>query len=183
MKLGKLTYVLLLTLATLVSCTEAVKKEKADIEVIDFSQMPSMVGDSVNTLVSESGIVIYRMEAPKLAIYDNVDTPYWDFPEGLHIITYTEDGKEEGDIRSDFAIYHVQTELWELRKSVEAKNDEDKTIETELLYWNQKTELIYTDAFVKVTEDGLLTKGYGFESDQNFENWTLEDFEVEYIEQ
>lgn len=183
MELRKIAYVALLALVTLASCKTTAKKEKTDTKVIDFSEMPSMVGDDVNTLVSDSGVVVYRMEAPKLAIFDTVDTPYWDFPEGLHITTYTKEGEEEGDIRSDFAIYHVEKQLWELRKNVEAENQEGKTIETELLYWDQNKEVIYSDAFVKVTEDGLLTKGYGFTSDQTFENWTLEDFEVEYIEQ
>lgn len=166
----------------LVSCTSTDKKATVEeVEIIDITKVPSMLGDSVHTLVSDSGRITYRMKAPKLAIYDKAEEPYWDFPEGIHMTTYDTEGNIDGDIKSKFAIYDVEKELWELKIDVEAVNPDGNMVETELLYWDRKKKKIYTDKFVKITEDGLITTGYGFETDEGFNDWTLEDFSSEFI--
>lgn len=177
----KIVIGLAIALGAFASCSDK-KASNIDATLMeDISLMPSMEGENIYTLMSDSGKLTYRMEAPKLAIYDQVDTPYWDFPEGLHITTYTKDGEPEATIKSKFAIYHVQDDLWELRQEVRAKAPGGERIETELLYWDQKKELIYTNVYLEVHDDGLITKGYGFESDQNFDNWEFDDYEIDYI--
>lgn len=157
------------------------EEKTAAIDIIDFSKMPSMEGDSIHTLVTYSGKLTYRMIAPKLSIFDKVDEPYWNFPQGINMVTYDEEGKIESDIKSNLAIYHIKEELWELRKNVVALNPEGKKLETEILYWNQKTEKIYSDTLVTVTEDGMRTTGTGFTADQNFDVWDMDDFTTEFI--
>lgn len=175
---------LIVTASIFVACSNAPEKENTtteETEILDLSNMPSMMGDSVHTLVSDSGRLTYRMQAPKLAIYDKVEKPYWDFPEGIHMTTYNKDMGIDGDIKSKFAIYDVQSELWELRTEVEAINPDGNKVETELLYWDRKNKRIYTDKFVKITEDGLITTGYGFETDESFNEWTLKEFSSDFI--
>lgn len=173
---------LLAIISTFVACTSAPEKEQAeDVDIIDISKMPSMVGDSIHTLVSESGRLTYRMIAPKLAIYDKAEEPYWDFPEGIQMITYNEEGGIDGDIKSKLAIYNVKTEIWELRDEVIAVNPDGTKLETELLYWDQEKELIYSDEKVKIIEDGMITLGTGFQSDQSFENWHMDNFSTDFI--
>lgn len=175
---------ILLTIASaFVSCTNAPdnKTAKEEVEMIDFSTMPSMIGDSVHTLVSDSGRLKHRMQAPKLAIYDKVEEPYWDFSEGVHMTTYNRDGEVDGDIRSKIAYYDVNKELWTLTFEVEIVNPDGTKLETELLYWDQKKEIIYSDKLVKITEDGMITLGSGFESDEKFEDWHMDNFSTEFI--
>jgi hypothetical protein len=38
-------------------------------------------------------------------------------------------------------------------------------LETELLYWDQPKNLIYSDRFVKITNEDQIVMGTGFESD------------------
>lgn len=174
--------ILLAIISTFVACSSAPEKKAAeDVGIIDISNMPSMIGDSIHTLVSDSGRLAYRMIAPKLAIYDKVEEPYWDFPEGIQMITYNKEGGIDGDIKSKLAIYNVKTELWELRNEVIAINPDGTKLETELLYWDQEKELIYSDKKVKITEDGMITLGTGFQSDQSFENWHMDNFSTDFI--
>ena len=46
-------------------------------------------------------------------------------------------------------------------------NEKDERLETEVLYWNQEKDLIYTDRFVKITGEDQITQGIGFESDSH----------------
>ena len=46
-----------------------------------------------------------------------------------------------------------------------AINEAGEKLETELLFWDQKKELIYTDRFVKITTEDQIVQGYGLESD------------------
>ncbi len=160
-----------------VACSSNPKNvDKAEYEKLDFTKIPSMQGEDVSTLITDSGKLTYRMHTPKLFIYDKVDSPYWDMPEGLHMTTYSLDGKPEGDIRSKFALYHVNEDLWELRNEVVVVNLDSTMVETELLYWDRVKKEIYTDEFVKITEEGTVTTGYGFKTDEKFEDWYLEEF-------
>ena len=42
---------------------------------------------------------------------------------------------------------------------------EGDKLETEILFWNQNNDLIYTDRFVKITNEDEIIQGTGFESD------------------
>ncbi len=171
---------LFLLLIVVASCTA---RDEKDVEQasIDLSTMPSVSGENIHTLVSDSGRTAYRMKAPKLLIFDKVEEPYWDFPEGLQMITYSTTGEQEGEIESKFAIYDVKKELWELRIDVVAVNTDGTRLETDLLYWDQKKELIYSDTLVTITEEDMKTTGTGFESDETFTDWHMDNFTTELI--
>ena len=46
-------------------------------------------------------------------------------------------------------------------------------METEKLIWNELTQKIYTDAFVKITTDKEIIMGEGMESNQDFSKYEL----------
>jgi LPS export ABC transporter protein LptC len=60
--------------------------------------------------------------------------------------------------------------LWELRDSVVVINEKNEKLETELLFWNQEKDLIYTNRFVKITSENEIIQGIGFESDSHLYN-------------
>ena len=65
-----------------VSCQ---KKEQAAIAVkFDPNLIPTMITDSVSTLISDSGVTRYRLQAPLWEVFDRASDPYWYFPKGLH---------------------------------------------------------------------------------------------------
>lgn len=179
---NKYLWLVLVLIATL-ACQQQDKQPVTSETSISIDSIPSLTGENINTLVTDSGKMSYRMIASKLSIFDKVDSPYWDFSEGVHMITFSEAGEGNGEIQSKFAVYYVDKDLWELRTNVIANNPDGKKIETELLYWDQNKKEIYSNAFVKITEDDMITKGTGFKSDEAFEEWSLDDFEIEYIDE
>jgi hypothetical protein len=44
-------------------------------------------------------------------------------------------------------------------------NENNEKLETELLFWDQEKDRIYTDRFVKITNEDVISQGIGFESD------------------
>ncbi len=44
---------------------------------------------------------------------------------------------------------------------------------TEHLVWNTKSKTIYTEELVTIRTDTQIIMGYGFETDENFESYTL----------
>ena len=64
---------------------------RVEPEEIDGNKVPTMVTDSVNSFVSDSGITRYHIVAPTWLMFDDADEPYWLFPEGLDMQRYDDD--------------------------------------------------------------------------------------------
>ena len=61
--------------------------------------------------------------------------------------------------------------LWELRDDVVVINDKGEKLETELLYWDMKKEIVYSDRYSRLTADENIIEGNnGFKSDQSLRN-------------
>ena len=61
--------------------------------------------------------------------------------------------------------------LWELRDEVVVINSEGKKLETDLLYWDMKKEIVYSDRYTRLTSGEQIIEGNGgFESDQQLYN-------------
>lgn len=143
--------------------------------VVDEENHPSLSVDDLESTITDSGRVKYRFLSPEMNQYDNRSEPYTEFPEGLHLIVYNDSGEVEARIKSSYAIYHEKEELWELQNDVEAVNFKDEVINTEQLFWDANKKEVYSDEFIKITTDEEILTGYGFESDEKFENYTIKN--------
>jgi LPS export ABC transporter protein LptC len=97
--------------------------------------------------------------------YSNTESPYYEFKSGIKVIFY--DGRKDpaGSVTAKYAKYTKANFLWELRDSVVVINEGNDKLETEILYWDEKKDLIYSDRFVKITNEDQIVMGTGFESD------------------
>ena len=99
-----------------------------------------------------------------------------EFPKGIHVLSYDPAGKMIGSIKAKYAKKLEDEMLWEARNEVVIINAEGKKLETELLYWDMKKELIYSDRYVKLSADGQIIEGNnGFHSDQNLNHPVFEN--------
>lgn len=155
------------------------KKEKKEIidAVEDRSKTPRMHAEEVMTLVSDSGITRYRITAPVWNVYDRAVEPYWEFPEGIHFERFNVDLVVDANIHSNYAHFNENKQLWELRGDVRATNIEGSLFETKLLFWDQRTEKIYSDSLITITEpSGFVHVGHnGFESNQSLTKYTIKN--------
>ncbi len=139
----------------------------------DRSQTPILEVDSVTTLVSDSGIVRYRISAREWRIYDKAEPTYWEFPEGIYLEKFNETLDVEASLKADYAKYLDQSELWELKGQVHALNEKGEQFLTEQLFWNQKTEQVYSDSAITITRESSIIQGVGFLSNQTLTQYTI----------
>jgi LPS export ABC transporter protein LptC len=145
----------------LVSC----EKKSGNYPTIDILTLPSLTGKNFKSVYTDSGLIQLELSAPLMESYDRSETPYTEFRSGISVLFH--DGHKEpvASVTAKYAKYTDSKNLWELQDSVIAINEAGEKLETELLYWDQKKGLIYTDRFVKITTEDQIIQGYGLESD------------------
>jgi len=138
------------------------------IKKSDFLSYPAVTAKNFETIFTDSGKLQLIMRAPLMEQYNSGELPYTEFRFGLKTIFY--DGKPSpvASTTSKYARYNKPNNLWELKDSVVVINEGGDKLETEVLYWDQGKNLIYTDRFVKITNEDQIVMGTGFESDSRF---------------
>ena len=153
------------------SCTR--KKDKLDDSVTSRDSLPLMNTGGMTSLVSDSGYIRYRIIADEWLIFDKMTPSFWSFEKGVYVERFDTLMQVDAHIEADTAYYFDKDRLWELRSNVKIVNLEGVTFTTDLLYWNQITEKIYSDAFVTIVDDDNTLHGYGFDSDQTLQNYVI----------
>ncbi len=159
------------TMAMLLSFSSCGGRKKILGDAItERDSMPVMATYGVSTLISDSGVMRYRINTEEWLVYDRKKPSYWAFEKGIHLEQFDSLLNVDASIKSDTAYYYDKEKLWKLMGHVDIKNLKEQHVTTELLYWNQNTQKIYTDRFVRMEEPDKVVWGYGFESDQQFDS-------------
>lgn len=161
---------LALLLLTLPSCR---KERKIDQSNLDARTLPTMRTANVNTLISDSGIVQYRVVSPLWLVYEQPDTPYWRFPEGLYLRRLDPYGNVIATVAADSAIYYKNQRLWRLDGRVEITRVPKDLFQTEQLYWDERQHLLYTSRFIHIENATHMLEGDGFRSDDQLTRYTI----------
>ena len=143
--------------------------------------IPRLHAYEITTIISDSGVTRYRINAEVWDVYDKADPPYWEFPQGIRLERFDPDLNVDANIESDYAKYFEKDELWLLRGNVDATNLEGERFETERLYWDQKTEKIYSDTIVKITQKTGVIYGDDFISNQSLSNYQIKSGRGDFI--
>lgn len=167
----KLFVVLLVSLLALASCHRD-SKMTADA-VLDRASLPGLDASAVTTLISDSGITRYRITTQTWQVFDKAEPVYWEFPDGIYLEKFNTDLEVDTWLRSDYAHYNEDTQIWELRGNVQSMNTDSEFFETPQLFWNQKTERIHSDSSITITKATSIIKGIGFDSNQELTKYTI----------
>jgi LPS export ABC transporter protein LptC len=135
----------------------------------DLLALPSLSGKGIQTIMTDSGKVQLIMTTPLVEQYDKADPSFAEFRLGIKVDIYNGKPYTEATVTAKFAKC-TDNNLWELRDSVVVINEKNEMLETELLFWNQEKDRIYTDRFVKITSIDEVIQGIGFESDSHLLN-------------
>jgi LPS export ABC transporter protein LptC len=76
-------------------------------------------------------------------------------------------------VEADYAYYNEPAQRWTLRGNVKALNLEGEQFETPLLYWDQKSECVYSDSSIVITREASIIVGVGFRSNQEMTKYTI----------
>ena len=171
-KKSMIVAITMLIATTIFSCKDDISTKS----VSGIESLPTQIIDSMVLKQYTQGRVSFMISAPVLERYTNVKEPYDLFSSGIVLRGYTEEGFLETMIVADYAKNITEVETWEAYGNVVINNYiKGETVETDTLYWNQKTHKIYTHRPVKlITPDGIM-RGRGMESDEMMRDAVMGD--------
>ncbi|MBK9338253.1 MAG: LPS export ABC transporter periplasmic protein LptC [Lewinellaceae bacterium] len=154
----------------LIGCDPAARR--ADL-LYDTDDTAVEVGRSVEILYSDSAVLRVRVTGPTLHNYLDRENPRQEFPDGIKMEFLTPRLQVRSTLIAKFAVRQQDKGLVIARDSVVLTTIEQEKLETEELIWDEKTERIHTDKFVKVTRPGEVLYGFGLEANQDFSFWKI----------
>ncbi len=165
--------ILLLALPALLlaACRE---EKKVDVAAgLNPARMATMSTRNISTLISDSGVIQYKIVAPLWKVYDEVDTPYWEFPEGLYLQKYDPYFHVIATVAADSARYFKNQRLWRLDGHVEMTKVPKELFLSERLFWDQRNGRIYSDTFIHIENATHVLEGTGFVSNEKLTNYRI----------
>lgn len=136
-------------------------------------ESPVAVTRDVQTLISDSGITRYRIEAPLWQIFDKADTPYQEFPEGIYLEQFDQELNVQASMEADYAYYDENAQEWRLIGNVHAMNRKGEMFDTPFLRWTQKTHRVSSDSVIHITREKSIITGYGFDSNEEMSEYII----------
>ncbi len=140
---------------------------------IDAKKMPSMSTVNVSTLISDSGITQYKIVSPLWNVYDEVDTPYWNFPKGIYLQKFDRQFNVIASVAADSAKFFRLQNLWKLDGNVELKKEPGELFLTQQLFWDQRRNRLYSDSFIHIETPDRMLEGHGFESNDRLTKYSI----------
>lgn len=125
--------------------------------------------EEMSTQDSATSRVVAVLTSPLSEDFDNQRFKFKTFPEGLQVDFYDEKNKKSV-IVADYGIVYSQTNLIDLRGNVVIESHDGKKLETDQLYFDRKSNWVFTEASFKYTnpEDGTVMDGEGMDFNKDF---------------
>ncbi|MBP9508089.1 MAG: LPS export ABC transporter periplasmic protein LptC, partial [Bacteroides sp.] len=120
------------------------RKKMMGAAITNRDSLPIMATYKVTTLISDSGITRYRLNTDEWLMYDKKTPSYWAFEKGVYLEQFDSLLNVDASIKADTAYYYDREKLWKLIGHVDIKNLKGERFNTELLYWNQATQKVYS---------------------------------------
>jgi LPS export ABC transporter protein LptC len=168
-----ITIALAMVMFILLSVACSGRKKIVGEAITERDSLPIMETKGVSTLISDSGIIRYRLQAEDWRVFDKKKPPYWAFEEGVYLETFDTLFQMEANIKADTAYYYEKQKLWKLIGNVVIRNLKGEKFNTELLYWDQNTEKVYSDRFIRIEQPDRIITGRGFDSNQQMTKYTI----------
>ena len=104
---------------------------------------------------------------------DKKNPPYWAFEKGVYLEKFDSLFHIDASIKADTAYYYEKKKLWELRSNVHIRSQRGDKFDTDLLFWDEKQERVYSDKFIRIEQEDKIITGYGFESNQQMTEYQI----------
>ena len=156
-------------------------KEVQNIGIVDSG--PLTIAEHINTKYTDSGRLKMNLISPKMLDFSNRAFAFFEFPDGVNL-NFFDDNNNKNNVVADYGLVYNETNLIDLRGNVILTTHNKDTLFAEQLYYDQKTEWLFTNQPVKFRTKNEIINGNGFDSNRNFTNAeVLETTGVIYIDE
>lgn len=129
---------------------------------------PVAEGKDVNLKYTDSGKLVTNLITPKLLDFSNYEFSFSEFPEGLEVYFWNDEG-DMSTVISDYGIQYDKTGLVDLRGNVVLISSDSTELNANQLYWDQHNKWLFTDHPYRIKfKDGSFNEGEGFDSSEDF---------------
>lgn len=154
-----------------ISCSEV--KEHTAPPIYDRDSVSMMTSYGVNTLISDSGVIKYRIVTERWDVNTVRKPSRWTFEKGVFFEQFDEKFHVQAYIQADTAWYFDQIKLWHLRGRVRIRNINGLIYQSEELFWDGIKHELYSNVYSKVTTPERSMEGTYFLSDEQMRHYTV----------
>lgn len=148
----------------LISCDGSIK----DIQKINLKTF-SPIGEArdFNLKYTDSGKIKAILISPQMLDYSQLEFPFTEFPKGIKVTIYDEQG-HQSFVTSSYAISYSKSNIIDLRGKVKITTQDGKVLETEQLYYDQKNQWFFTQKKYKFIDKSSVIEGIGIDFSKDF---------------
>lgn len=162
------------------------ESQPEQVERKNETAMMTEYSENLSIVMSQNGRRSYFFETPLLEGYTLGNEPYREFRKGIKITTYQDDSLSRVDmvLTANYAIYYEKRELWEAKGDVVGRKFDGKQLYTQQLFWDARTQKIYSNVDTKLVQGNNVSVGESFEATEDLSDWRFRyqksRIEVEY---
>lgn len=134
--------------------------------------IPAMVSYGVSKLISDSGMIRYKVIAEEWKVYDRTNPDRQTFEKGLLLEKFNQKLHIQMYITADTAFWYGQ-DLWELRGRVKVWNEDGIRFSSELLYWNMSRHEFYSNKYSHLVTPDREVQGQSFHSNEQMTRYEV----------
>lgn len=142
------------------------QKEHTAPAVHDRDSASMMISYGVNTLISDSGVIKYRIVTERWEVNTVRNPSRWIFEKGLFFEQFDEKFHVQSYIQCDTAYYYDQKKLWDLRSRVSILTKDGLRFTSQQLFWDQASHELYSNVPSRLVTPDRTLEGTYFRSDE-----------------
>lgn len=179
MSVRTLLAVCLIVVLVTTSCDEV--QEHMAPAIHERDSVSVMTSYGVNTLISDSGVIKYRIVTEKWEVNQVKNPKLWIFSQGLFLEQFDEKFHVEAYIQADTAYNYYERKLWELRGRVKVRTKDGLRFSSEELFWDQMKHEMYSNRFSHIVTPEREMQGTYFLSDEHLTHYTVSNSKGSFV--
>ena len=132
----------------LASCSE--KRGNTAPAIHERDSVPIMTTYGVNTLISDSGVIKYRIIAEEWEVNEVKNPSRWTFNKGLLLTQFDLKKRIVGFMQCDTAIYYDKERRWELHGHVQIVTANNVEFYSSELFWDERNHEIWSHKYSRI---------------------------------
>ena len=154
--------------AAILSCCFILACENDQKTLDAISKPKALVEEAkqIETYLSQGSLLKAKLWAPYMLRYSS-DTIYVEFPRSLRVNFFDSLGRIESYLQALYGKYYESLNKVYLRDSVLVYNMQGDTLKSPDLWWDQNTQMFFTDKNVWIKKQGTVLLGKGMDAKQD----------------
>lgn len=164
------------------ACGELSQEDREQIkEALSDSLLTSTESWDVEMSLIKDGNRSITISGSRAEKYHLKQRPYTEIHGPVSLVLYDTLQQITSEITCKRALYYEEQGTFEFYEDVVVTTDDSLTLRTSFLKWVDDTKRIYSPEFVTITTPKDSIAGVGFQSDTDFQNYTIRESSGEVI--